>query len=42
MTSIGGVMIMAIGLNFLEIKRIKVGNMIPAVFIPIIYFMIFK
>lgn len=42
MTAIGGVMIMAIGLNFLEIKRIKVGNMIPAVFIPIIYFMIFK
>lgn len=42
MTSIGGVMIMAIGLNFLEIKRIKVGNMIPAVFIPILYFMIFK
>ncbi|MBP1924546.1 putative membrane protein YqgA involved in biofilm formation [Sedimentibacter acidaminivorans] len=42
MTAIGGVLIMAIALNFLEIKRIKVGNMIPAVFIPIIYFMIFK
>lgn len=42
MTAIGGVLIMAIGLNFLEIKRIKVGNMIPAVFLPIIYFMIFK
>lgn len=38
MTAIGGVMIMTIGLNFLEIKRIKVGNMIPAVFIPILYF----
>lgn len=42
MTAIGGVLIMAIALNFLEIKRIKVGNMIPAVFIPIIYFIIFK
>jgi uncharacterized membrane protein YqgA involved in biofilm formation len=42
MTAIGGVLIMAIGLNFLEIKRIKVGNMIPAVFLPILYFVIFK
>jgi len=42
MTAIGGVLIMAISFNFLEIKRIRVGNMIPAVFIPIIYFMIFR
>lgn len=41
MTSIGGVLIVAIGLNFLEIRRIKVGNMLPAVFIPILYFLIF-
>lgn len=40
MTAVGGILIMAIGLNFLEIKRIKVGNMIPAVFIPIFYFTI--
>lgn len=39
MTAIGGVLIMAIGLNFLEIKRIKVGNMLPAIFLPIIYFL---
>ena len=39
MTAIGGTLIMAIGLNFLEIKRIKVGNMLPAVFLPIIYFL---
>ncbi|WP_326907468.1 DUF554 domain-containing protein [Sedimentibacter sp. MB31-C6] len=42
MTSVGGVLIMAIGLNFLEIKRIKVGNMLPAVFLPILYFLIFQ
>lgn len=42
MTAIGGVLIMVISFNFLEIKRIKVGNMLPAIFIPIIYFMIFK
>ena len=39
MTAIGGTLIMAIGLNFLEIKRIKVGNMLPAVFLPIVYFL---
>jgi len=33
----GGVLILAIGLNILEIKKIKVGNLLPAVFIPIIY-----
>lgn len=42
MTAIGGVLIMAISFNFLEIKRIKVGNMLPAIFIPIVYFLIFK
>lgn len=41
MTAVGGVLIMAIGLNFLDIKRIKVGNMLPAVFIPIIYYLFF-
>lgn len=41
MTAIGGVIIMGIGLNFLEIKRIKVGNMLPAIFIPILYYMLF-
>lgn len=41
MTAIGGVIIMGIGLNFLEIKRIKVGNMLPAIFLPIFYYMFF-
>lgn len=41
MTAIGGTLIMAIGLNFLEIKRIKVGNMLPAIFLPILYYMFF-
>ena len=41
MTAIGGVIIMGIGLNFLEIKRIKVGNLLPAIFLPIIYYMFF-
>ncbi len=41
MTAIGGVLIMTIGLNFLEIKRIKVGNMLPAMFLPILYYLLF-
>ena len=38
MSSVGGVLIMAIGLNLLEIKTIKVGNMLPAIFLPLIYY----
>ncbi|PYG85870.1 hypothetical protein LY28_03022 [Ruminiclostridium sufflavum DSM 19573] len=41
MSLIGGILIFAIGLNLLEIKKIKIGNLLPAVFIPIIYY-IFK
>lgn len=40
MTSVGGILIMTIGFNFLEIKRIKVGNMLPAIFVPLIYYII--
>ena len=31
---------MAIGFNTLEIKKIMVGNMLPAIFLPLIYFII--
>lgn len=41
MTAIGGVIIMGIGLNFLIANRIKVGNLLPSIFIPIIYYMFF-
>lgn len=37
---VGSVLIMSIGLNMLGIKRIKVGNMLPAVFIPLLYYLI--
>jgi len=33
-------LIMAIGFNLLEIKKIKVGNMLPSIFIPLIYYML--
>ena len=37
MSAIGGILIMAIGINILGLKKIKVGNLLPAVFIPIMY-----
>ena len=36
MTATGGILLMGVGVNILEIKKIKVGNMIPAIFMPII------
>lgn len=35
---IGGILISGIGINILGIKKIKVGNMLPAVLIPILYY----
>ena len=38
MSAVGGLLIAAIGINVLNLKKIKVGNMLPAIFIPLIYF----
>jgi uncharacterized membrane protein YqgA involved in biofilm formation len=38
MSAIGSLLIAAIGLNFLEVKEIRVANLIPAVFVPCVYF----
>jgi uncharacterized membrane protein YqgA involved in biofilm formation len=37
MSSVGGILIMAIGLNLLDLTRIKIGNMLPAIFMPLFY-----
>ena len=37
---VGGILITIIGLNLLEITKIKVGNMLPAIAIPVIYYMV--
>jgi len=37
MSLVGSILILAIGLNLLEIKKFKVGNMLPAIFIPLVY-----
>ncbi len=41
MSLVGGVLIMAIGFNLLEIKKFKVGNMLPAIFIPLLYALVY-
>jgi uncharacterized protein len=38
-TMVGNILLIAIGINFLEIKKIKVANLLPALLIPIIYYL---
>jgi uncharacterized protein len=38
MSLVGSILIMGIGLTMLEIKKIKVGNMLPAIFLPFIFY----
>lgn len=38
MSAVGGILILGIGLNMLDIKKVNVGNMLPAIFIPLLYF----
>jgi uncharacterized membrane protein YqgA involved in biofilm formation len=37
MSAVGSLLVAAIGFNFLEVKEIKVANLVPAIFIPWIY-----
>ena len=37
MSAVGSLLVAAIGFNFLEVKEIKVANLIPAIFIPLVY-----
>lgn len=39
-TATGGVLILGIGINILEIKKIPIGNFIPAIFYAIIFAMV--
>ncbi len=41
MTVVGGLLIFAIGLNMLNITKIKVGNLLPSIFIVIIFVFMF-
>lgn len=37
MSSVGGLLIVAIGLNMLGLATIRVGNLLPAIFLPLVY-----
>ena len=37
MSAVGGLLIMGIGLNMIYDKHIPVGNMLPAIFLPMAY-----
>lgn len=37
MSAVGGLLILAIGIGLLEIKKLKIGNMLPAIFVPLLY-----
>lgn len=39
MSGVGGLLIAAIGINMLQLTHIRVGNMLPAIFLPLAYFM---
>ncbi len=39
---IGDMLLIAIALNFMEIKKVKVANLLPALIIPIIYLIIYQ
>ena len=36
MNAVGGILILAIGIDMVKIKNIKVGNLLPAIFMPIL------
>lgn len=36
MTATGGILLIGVGISVLEIKKVKVGNMLPAIFVPIV------
>lgn len=37
MSAVGGILIVAIGINILGLKKVKVANMLPAIFMPLFY-----
>ncbi len=40
MSAVGGLLIVAMGFNMLDIVKIKVANLLPAIFLPLVYFML--
>ena len=37
MSAVGGLLIFAIGINMMGMTKVRVGNMLPAIFVPMVY-----
>ncbi|MEG2407053.1 MAG: DUF554 domain-containing protein [Clostridiales bacterium] len=37
MSAVGGILMIGIAINMLDLKKISVGNMLPAIFLPLLY-----
>ncbi len=42
MSSVGGILIMAIGINLLGAAKIRIGSMLPAIFLPLIWYAVLQ
>ena len=40
MSAVGGLLIVAMGFNMLDMVKIKVANLLPAIFLPLVYYML--
>ncbi len=40
MSAVGGVLIMAIGINLMGLIKIRIGSMLPAIFLPVVWYII--
>lgn len=38
MSAVGGLLIVGLGINMLGMAKVRVGNLLPAIFVPILYF----
>ena len=42
MSAVGGLLIFAIGLNMQGMTKIRVGNLLPAIFVPMVYIPLYQ
>ena len=42
MTAVGGILLMGLSISVLDIKKIKAGNMLPALLVPVVIMVFFK
>lgn len=42
MSAVGGLLIIALAINMMGIKKIRAGNMLPAIFVPLVYYPLYN